>query len=140
MIVLDTNVVSEMMKERPDPKVLRWLDGQIVDQMYLTAINLAELLIGMELMPSGRRRQALETTLSQILGQYFPDRILPFDEPAARTYSLLLSHARGAGRPISVADGQIAAIAKLHGFTVATRDTGPFAAAGVAFVNPWELA
>lgn len=138
MIILDTNVVSEIMREKPDACVMRWLDRQNPEQMHITAINLAELLIGVELMPNGKRRQALESTLSQVVKEFFSGRILPFGEPAARTYSLLLSRARNSGRTISVADGQIAAVAAVHGFTVATRDISPFEAAGVRFVNPWE--
>jgi len=139
MTILDTNVVSELMRERIDPKVLNWVDAQVADRVYLTAVNLAELLTGLELMPPGKRRQTMELNLDGIERKFFAGRILPYDEQAARVHALLQSRARCHGRAISFADGQIAAIAWVRGYTVATRDTSPFEAAGVAFVNPWEV-
>jgi predicted nucleic acid-binding protein len=138
MIILDTNVVSELMQERINPRVLNWLDSQAADQIYLTAVNLSELLTGLELMPHGKRRRTMELILNEIEQKFFAGRILSYDEPAARAHATLYSGARSRGRAISFADGQVASIARVHGFTVATRDTSPFDAAGVAFVNPWE--
>jgi predicted nucleic acid-binding protein len=138
MIILDTNVVSELMRERIDGKVLGWVDAQVAEQVYLTAINLSELLTGLELMPHGKRRQTMELNLDGIERRFFAGRILPYNEQAARVHALLQSRARSNGRAISFGDGQIAAIAWVHGFTVATRDTSPFEAAGVVFVNPWD--
>jgi predicted nucleic acid-binding protein len=138
MIILDTNVVSELMRDRIDPRVLNWVDAQIAGRVYLTAVNLTELLAGLELMPPGKRRQTMELNLDGLERRFFAGRILPYDEQAARAHALLQSRARRNGRAVSFSDGQIAAIAWVHGFTVATRDTSPFEAAGVAFVNPWE--
>jgi toxin FitB len=139
MIILDTNVVSELMRERVDQRVLDWVNAQVADRVYLTAVNLSELLAGLELMPPGKRRQTMELNLDGLERRFFAGRILPYDEQAARIHALLQSRARRNGRAVSFSDGQIAAIAWVHGFTVATRDTSPFEAVGVAFVNPWKF-
>jgi toxin FitB len=137
MIILDTNVVSEAIKPNCDVLVKSWLGRQRVETLNLTATSLAELLLGMELLPAGRRKETLRSDLQEIFEKYFGSRILSYDEDAAIAYSSAVAKASRKGRAVSIADGQIAAIAKVHGFTVATRDTGPFEAAGVAVVNPW---
>jgi predicted nucleic acid-binding protein len=139
MIILDTNVVSEAMKAQTDPAVLIWLDKQGTSDLYLTATSLAELRLGIEILPVGRRKAFLAGTLERILRQVIGNRVMPFDADAARMYAEIVTLARARGLAIGIADGQIAAVAAVHGFTVATRDTSPFEAAGVAFVNPWEL-
>ena len=138
MIILDTNVLSEPMKSGADPAVAAWLDRQDVETLYLTTINLAELLLGVERLPRSRNRSALDARLSQIINLFAGSRILPFDAPAARLFAVLVARASSAGHTISFADGQIAAIAAVHGFSVATRDAVPFVAAGVPVINPWE--
>ncbi len=138
MIVLDTNVVAEPMKKSGDPAVRAWLDRQAAETLYLTATSLSELLVGIEILPDGKRKKGLGAALAELLDKLFGERILPFDKHAATTYASLVSIARNCGRVISVADAQIAAIAAVHGFTLATRDTGPFKAVGVPIVNPWE--
>jgi len=137
MIVLDTNVVSELMSPRCHPAVRSWLDAQLNEDLFLTAINISELLLGIELLPQGRRRQGFSQLLEEFTGRLGEDHILPFDKPSAKAYALIMSRSRFRGRAISIPDGQIAAVAAVHGFTVATRDTSPFEAAGVGFVNPW---
>lgn len=139
MIILDTNVVSEPMKPGGHRGVQTWLDDQIAETLYITSISLSELLLGVEVLPDGKRKAGLGAALSDLLSTLFGARVLPFDQQAAMTYARCVNQARAAGRAISMADGQIAAIAAVHGFTVATRDTAPFAAAGVPVVNPWEL-
>lgn len=139
MIILDTNVVSEPMKPDGHRGVQAWLDDQIAETLYLTSISLSELLLGVEVLPDGKRKVGLAAALSDLLSTLFGGRVLPFDQPAAMMYAGRVSRARAAGRAISMADGQIAAIAAVHGFTVATRDTAQFAAAGVPVVNPWEI-
>ena len=139
MIILDTNVVSEPMKPDGDRGVQAWLDEQIAETLYITAISISELLLGVELLPDGKRKEGLAAALSDLLETLFGDRVLPFDLQPATMYAARISKARAAGRAISMADGQIAAISAVHGFTVATRDTAPFVAAGVPVVNPWEL-
>ena len=138
MIVLDTNVVSEPMKPNGDPAVRTWLDRQAPETLYLTATSLSELLLGIEVLPDGKRKEGLDAALSELLVSLFESRILPFDQRAAMAYASLVGRAQSGGRLISVADGQIAAIASVHGFTVATRDTAPFVAAGLLIINPWE--
>jgi hypothetical protein len=101
-------------------------------------VNLAEVLIGIELLPEGKRKKGMATAMRELLQALFGTRLLSFDEEAAVAYSVLISRAMAKGYTISVADGQIAAIAAVHGFTVATRDTAPFLAAGVPVLNPWE--
>ncbi len=139
MILLDTNVVSEPMGLQSDPAVGAWLDRQVAETLYLAATSLSELLVGIGILPAGRRRDGLDAALDDILGRLFGARILPFDREAATTYAALVARARAGGHAISVADGQIAAIAQVHGFSVATRDTAPFVAAGVPIVNPWKI-
>jgi predicted nucleic acid-binding protein len=138
MIVLDTNVISEPMKPRPHPAVLAWLDRQVPETLYLTAVSLSELLVGIAILPDGKRKRGFDTAVSELISRRFGSRVLPFDETAAKVYALLIARAQSIGCTISVADGQIAAIAAAHGFTVATRDTGPFAAVGVPVIDPWE--
>ena len=139
MIILDTNVVSEPMKPNGDPAVLDWLDQQVAATLYVTSTSLAELLLGIEVLPNGRRKKALTSGLSELMSSLFGPRVLPFDEQASLRFAPLVGRARAAGRVVSVADGQIAAIAAAHKFVVATRDTGPFVAAGVSVINPWDV-
>jgi toxin FitB len=115
-----------------------WLDEQAVETLYLTAVSLSELLLGVEVLPDGRRKRGLRTGLAELIDELFGARILAFDGEAAAVYASLAARARRAGRPLSVADGQIAAIAALHGFSVATRDAQPFRDAGVPVIDPWR--
>jgi len=137
LIILDTNVVSEPMRHDGDPAVRAWLDRQMAETLYLTTTSLSELLLGIEILPSGRRKPGLSDALNGLLARLFGSRILVFDSEAAIAYAPLLARTRANGHPISVADGQIAAIAAAHGFMVATRDTSPFAAMGIPLINPW---
>lgn len=137
MIVLDTNVVSEAMKPSPNPTVLAWLNAQVAETLYLSSVTLAELLYGIGTLPEGRRKDALAGMLDGLL-ELFASRVLPFDADAARCYAQLATQARAAGKGFPTPDGYIAAIAVSHGFTVATRDTSPFEAAGVPVINPWK--
>ena len=138
MIILDTNVVSEPMRLNGSTTVIAWLDSQVAETLYLTATSLSELLVGIEILPDGKRKEGLGAALGELIIGLFGSRILPFDEQAAMLYAPLVNRAKIGGRSISVADGQIAAIAANHGFVVATRDTVPFVAAGVPVINPWE--
>lgn len=137
MIVLDTNVVSEAMKPEPHPAVLAWLNAQAVETLYLSSVTLAELLFGIRALPSGKRQDMLAQALDGLM-RLFRDRVLPFDADAARRYADLAVTARAAGRGFPTPDGYIAAIAASRGFIVASRDTAPFAAAGVPVINPWH--
>ena len=136
MILLDTNVVSETVRLRPDPKVRSWVDSQDRKTLYLASLTVAELRSGVIVMPEGKRKRELEDGFDEIL-RTFDGRILPFDTQAAHRYAELFFIARKAGRGFPTPDGYIAAIASLHGFAVATRDAAPFTAGGVEVINPW---
>ncbi len=137
MILLDTNVISEAMRPRPHAAVQAWLDEQAAETLYLSSVTLAELLFGIGALPAGRRKDALGQMLDGLLA-LFGNRVLAFDADAARHYAGLAVAARAAGKGFSTPDGYIAAIATARGFVVATRDVGPFQAAGVKIINPWQ--
>jgi len=138
MIVLDTNVVSEPLKAKPDPAVLKWLDAQEPATLYLTTVNLAELLAGIETMAAGKRRTELKRGLIEQMMPLFDGRILAFDTSAAEAFASITASAQAEGNPISFADCAIAAIASANGFLVATRNVRDFKGTGVALLNPWE--
>jgi predicted nucleic acid-binding protein len=137
MILLDTNVISEPLKTSADPRVLAWIDAQMVESLYLSTISLAELRFGIATLAEGKRKDTLHARLEQQVLPLFLGRILSFDDLASQAYARLRVQARNSGRAIAPADGYIAAIAVRHGFAVATRDVSPFEAAGVAVMNPW---
>ena len=138
MIPLDTNVISEPLKLEGDAGVLAWLDAQAIETLYLSAISLAELRFGIAALPPGKRRDTLHTSLEQRVVPLFAKRILSFDTAASDAYAVIRARARALGKAIAAADGYIAATATTHGLVVATRDTGPFEAAGLTVVNPWN--
>ncbi len=138
MIILDTNVISEPNRPSPSLAVLSWLDNQSKTTLFLAAISLGEILSGLAMMPVGKRRADITVKMRFVIGSYFGTRILSFDERAAEAYAEILSAAHSKGRAVSQADAQIAAIAKVNGFAVATRDAEPFHAADVEVIHPWE--
>lgn len=138
MILLNTNVISEPLKRAGDAGVLAWLDAQAIETLYLSAISLAELRFGIAALPPGKRRDTLHTSLEQRVVPLFAKRILSFDTAASDAYAVIRARARALGKAIAAADGYIAATATTHGLVVATRDTGPFEAAGLTVVNPWN--
>jgi len=140
VILVDTNVVSETMRAAPDPAVIAWLDAQAAESLYLSSVSMAELLLGIAVLPEGRRKSELGSSLLSQAVAFFGDRVLSFDVPAARAYATLVSRARAGGHAIGVADGQIAAIATVHGLAVATRDRSPFEAAELPVIDPWAFA
>ena len=138
MIVLDTNVVSEPLRASAAPAVIAWLDRQNIETLFLSTISFAELRYGVAALPEGRRKDGLRAALEERILALFGSRVLAFDTAAADAYAIIRAHARAAGRAIGASDGYIAATAAAHGFAVATRDTGPFEAAGVPVINPWK--
>jgi hypothetical protein len=138
MVILDTNVISEPLKPTGDPVVLDWLDQQDIETLYMTAVTVAELRFGIAALPLGSRKRRLQEDFEQRILSLFKGRILPFGEDATVTYARIRAKAKADGNAIGVADAFIAAIAAQHGFAVATRDTSPFEAAGVAVINPWK--
>lgn len=137
MTILDTNVVSELMRPRPQSAVLGWLANQSAEEVHVTAITVAEVLLGIELLPAGKRRESIQAGADRTFG-VFAGHILAFDEGAAHAFSLISSARRKKGRPMSEFDAQIAAIARVHGAVLATRNITDFEGCGVRLVNPWE--
>ena len=140
MIVLDTNVVSELMRRSPDPTVEAWAAGYTLEDLFFSAVGEAELRYGAAIMPVGQRRVTLVADIEAMLRASFENRILPFDSAAARTYAEIAAARRAAGRPVSHPDNQIAAIAHSRGMAVATRNIRDFEGMGIALINPWTSA
>jgi hypothetical protein len=139
MILLDTNVISEAMTSEPHPRVREWLDAQSAETLFLSSITVAEVLFGIGALPAGKRQNALAAAFDDVL-EMFAARILPFDTPAARCYADLAVKARLVGKGFPTPDGYIAAIAAANGFTIASRDTSAFNAAGLTVIDPWNAA
>lgn len=139
MIVLDTNVLSELLAPSPSPKVLAWLAAQPSAAVFTTAVTEAEILYGLALLPDGRRRQALEAAVRPIFSEDLAGRVLAFDREAAESYAVIAARRRALGRPISQFDAQIAAIAVSRGASIATRNVADFAETGAPVINPWEF-
>ena len=135
MIVLDTNVLSEPLRSRPEPVVLAWLD-QISDDVALTSVSVGEILTGVRLLPAGHRRDGLMAAIERTLTIY-AEQVLPYDETAARTYALMQESRRASGHPLSVEDGMIAAICRSRGVNLATRNVRDFQDLGIDLINPW---
>ena len=138
MIVLDTNIVSEPLKPKPDPEVLAWLDRQAPETLYLTSISLAELSAGVEVLPAGKRRAALQQAVGTQVLSLFQSRVLGFDHEAALAFGRIAAKAQAAGNPIDFADCAIAAIATTNRFILATRNARDFKGTGVELLNPWS--
>jgi predicted nucleic acid-binding protein len=138
MILLDTNVLSEIMRPMPDTEVVAWLDAQPSDQVWVCAVTRAEIELGIALLPDGQRKLRLQMAARGMFAEDFAGRCLPFDEEAAITYAAIVASRTRLGRPISVEDAQMAAIALTHGLCLATRNEQDFAAIeGLSVVNPW---
>lgn len=140
MIILDTNVLSELIRGVPDPAVLAWLDALPGAEVSTTAITAAELLYGVARLPEGRRRTALTEAVRAMLAEDFAGRVEPFDGVAATHYAAVVTGRERLGRPIDAADAQIAAICRARSAVLATRNTKDFAETGVELINPWREA
>ncbi len=137
MILLDTNILSELMRPAPSPAVMSWLAAQPASSLFISAVTEAELRYGVLLLPEGRRRADLMAALEAMLAEDFAARILPFDSAAAVAFAVIASSRRQAGKPISQFDAQIAAIVKSRGAALATRNVADFAECEVEIINPW---
>ncbi len=137
MIILDTNVVSELMRPVYASAISHSLSKYSADELHSTSITLAEILYGIELLPAGKRKSELLAGAERLFRVVLDGRILPFDESAAQDFSRVAAGRRAAGRPISELDAQIAAIASVHDATLATRNTADFEGCGIRLVNPW---
>ena len=139
MIVLDTNVISELMRSAPDAKVLRWVNAQVATAVYSTSITEAEIMHGVLLLPKGKRRTAVTAVAREMFEVDLDGRILAFDSAAASAYAQITTARRAAGRPISAFDAQIAAVAAVHGARLATRNVSDFVDCGVDVIDPWTV-
>ncbi|MGA2878107.1 MAG: type II toxin-antitoxin system VapC family toxin [Bryobacteraceae bacterium] len=137
MTILDTNVVSEMLKPAPSDIVLRWMALQEPFSVFTTAITQAEMLYGVEALAAGKRRQRLAEVVEEIFAEDFQGRILPFDQESAREFARIAGSRKAAGRPISQLDAMIAGIARSRSAALATRNTGDFEHCGIRLINPW---
>ena len=137
MIVLDTNVLSEAIRPVPSRRVLDWLAAQQPSGLFTTAISEAELFYGLALLPAGKRRTSLEEAVRRMLEEDFAQRVLPFDRAAASAFAVIASGRRKKGRPISEFNAQIAAVARINGAAVATRNADDFRDCGIGVIDPW---
>ncbi|MDE0107034.1 MAG: type II toxin-antitoxin system VapC family toxin [Bryobacterales bacterium] len=140
MVVIDTNIVSELMRSEPSTVVLAWMDDRPARELFVTAITEAEVRTGIAVLPEGRRRRGLGEACERAFGSLFAGRVLPFDSGAARAYAEIVSARRVLGRPVSQADCQIAAIACARGMAVATRNVRGFEDMGIEILDPWNAA
>ena len=139
MIILDTNVISELARQLPDTGVLAWLDSLEISEVATTAVTAAELRYGVARLPDGHRKRELTVVIRGILAEDFYGRVLPFDERASIRYADVVTGRERIGRPIGVADAQIAAICRDSDATLATRNTADFEETGIELVDPWKL-
>jgi predicted nucleic acid-binding protein len=138
VIVLDTNVISEMMKDVPDTDVNRWSRSVPLTDMWITSTTVAEVFFGVERLPDGKRKRALIDSAESWVSVAFENRVLAFGEREARLYAALVVRLLRTGRHIDMPDAQIAAIALAHGATLATRNVRDFESTGIAVINPWD--
>ena len=138
MVVIDTNIVSELMSAEPSVEVLAWMDDRPRRELFVTAVTEAEVRTGIAFLPEGRRRRGLAEACERAFGSLFAGRVLPFDSDAAHAYAEIAAGRRVLGRPIGQSDGQIAAIARARGMAVATRNVRDFEDMGIDIFNPWD--
>lgn len=137
MIVIDTNIISELMKANPAEKVIAWINQQPAETLYITSITIAEISYGLHILHEGKRRNLLETRFEQFISQAFYGRVLDFNEKNARLYGELMGYRKEAGKPLSVLDGQIAAITLANNMALATRNIKDFVDCGIELINPF---
>jgi len=138
MILIDTNVVSAIMAPSPVNSVINWLNNHDTTLLYLSTITIAEIGYGLRILPDGKRRQSLSERFKGFLAKGFEQRILSFDERSAYQYAELMGHRKEIGRPLSIADGQIASIARVNDFQIATRNVRDFEECGIELINPFS--
>ena len=139
-VLLDTNVLSELLRARPDSAVLAWFASQPANGLFVSAVTQAEMMLGAVLLPAGQQRQRLEQALEAMFLEDFAGRILSFDSKSAAEYAVVVATRRRADTPITQFDGQIAAIARSHRFGLATRNVSDFVGCGLVVTNPWDFA
>lgn len=138
MIILDTNIISELMKQNPSVVVLRWASEQALGQLYISTVTIAEITYGINVLPKGERQRFLDRSFNKIVQEVFRYKVFSFDESAAYFYGQIMGHRKKLGKPMSVLDGQIAAIARANEASVATRNIQDFEECGIELINPFE--
>lgn len=138
MLVLDTNVLSALMRDEPDPAVVEWLDAQPAESVWTTSVTVFEVRTGLELLTAGRRRQRLQSAFDRLLGDHLDNRVLAFDTPAAHAAGILVAQRQRLGRSIEIRDAQIAGIALARKAELATRNTRHFDELGLRLTDPWS--
>jgi hypothetical protein len=138
MIVLDTNVLSEIMRPRPDAGVVRWIAAHALAELFTTSVTKAEVLYGIQLLPPGKRREGLRAEAEKMFDVDFAERVLAFGSDSASAFAVIAADRRSKGKPISDLDAQIAAIALTHKATLATRNISDFENCGIELIDPWE--
>lgn len=137
MILLDTNVLSALMRREADPGVVAWLDALPPESIWTTSVTVFEIRLGLEILADGRRKKTLEDAFARALEEDFDGRVLPFDQTAAEAAGIIAARQREAGRPIEIRDVQIAGITAARKATLATRNTRHFEGAGITLIDPW---
>lgn len=138
MFVIDTNIVSELMHLTPNKNVIVWFNAQEARDLFLPIISLAEIVYGINVLPEGNKKNQLRVNFENFLKLVFEGRLLNFDEPTARSYGDIMTYKKKLGRPMDISDAQIAAITKVHNFTLVTRNTRDFENCGIKILNPFE--
>jgi predicted nucleic acid-binding protein len=138
MIVLDTNIISELMRPFPSTKVMNWIDQQDATRLVVTTITIAEIGYGLHALPKGKRRESLEESFARTMAEGFAHRILPFDEKAAHVYGHIMARRKSLGQPLSIADGQIASIARAYTADLATRNVKDFVHCELELIDPFK--
>ncbi len=138
MIVIDTNILSEVMRETPSAQVIGWVNAQNALSLFVTTVSIGEILYGLRIMPDGRRLERLRHIFEEYLRRGFDQRVITYDEAAARAYADVMAARRTSGRPMSVPDGQIASIAQSRGYALATRNIRDFGGIGLELINPFD--
>jgi|SRR5579862_1377737 len=137
MIILDTNIISELMKQTPSAEVLAWLDKQEASALYITTITIAEIAYGINALPNNNRKKSLEYAFNKVIQTAFKHRILNFDEPSSHEYGKLMGRRKNLGRPMSILDGQIAAMTLSQEATLATKNIRDFSDCDFDLINPF---
>ena len=138
MTVLDTNVISEMMKKKPAPAVVAWLDAQPEDAIWTTAVSVFEIRFGLNVLPNGKRKHNLQELFETMIRRDFGGRVMDFDSTAAEQSALIAAKSQGIGRPVEIRDVMIAGIVAARGATLATRNTKHFGLTGIPLIDPWQ--
>ncbi len=138
MIILDTNIISELMKEMPNAHVVQWINKQNANYLYITTITIGEIVYGLEVLPLGKRRYLLNEVFHGVIMQTFKHRILPFTDSAAFVYGKIMGKRKSLGKPLSIPDGQIAAIGLSQGCSIATRNIKDFTDCELDLINPFD--